>query len=50
MYMDEYKLFKHVKQDEDELNAVYYGNSNLMSNFTNFSTLLKKDKYLKKKN
>jgi len=46
--MDKYKLFKQVKQDEDELNNVYYGNSNLMSNFTNFSTILKKDEILKK--
>ena len=39
----DYKIFKEVQHDEPELSKVYYGNLNLMSNFSNFTDLLKKD-------
>ena len=37
------KVFNEVKKDAPELNKVYYGNKNLMSNYHIFSTILKED-------
>jgi hypothetical protein len=37
------KVFDEVKLDLKELNHVYYGNKNLLSNYNIFSSILKKD-------
>ena len=39
----DYKIFKLVEHDEPELSKIYYGNQNLMSNYSNFNHLLKQD-------